>query len=103
MQLVTLATMARARALTFEEFWLEARRPGERPITWTTPVLLRPPRTVIWPSRNPDLAEALQIIDELKDGWRRAYDRETPTAPERALARLAPLLESGISQLQAVA
>lgn len=92
-QLRALALLARQDALPFDRWWVLALRPGEPPVTWSTPELARPGRCVIWPRDTIDRRLSIQATLEARDGWRRAYERAKPTGPEKALRLLAPLLE----------
>lgn len=85
-QLGTLMVAARRRGLSFEDFWTEAIREGEPlvMVTHSSP----PAGAVRWPTDRNDRVTWLGAILDAKEGWRRAYDREQPTASERALLYL---------------
>ena len=92
-QLFTLAVLARREGRSFEDFWRLAVRPGEPAVTWATPAHGRPARCIVWPRDTRDRQLSRAATNEAKEGWRRAYEGEPPSGPEKALALLAPLFE----------
>lgn len=93
-QLRCLALEARAAGMEFEEFWLEAVRPGLPPVTWRTPPSRRPEGCVVWPNDTFDrqCVRDATLAEDVMEGWRRAYDVEPPLRREAALTVLAPML-----------
>lgn len=94
-QLTRLVGPARARGLSFEEFWQEAVRPGLPPVTWRTPPARRPEGCVVWPNDTDDRANAREVHADpnVIDGWRRAYEEKPPRRRDTALRLLAPLID----------
>jgi hypothetical protein len=90
-QLGRLMVAARRRGLSFEEWWAEAVRPG-RPVVMVTD-LDPPAHCVRWPTDRMDQRAWQEAILSAKDGWRRAYNREPPTAAERALLHCGSVLD----------
>lgn len=90
-QLLQLALDARREGLSFDAFWKRAVRPGQPPVRVNS--LAPPAGAVLWPRDTTDRKVAYAAISESREAWRRAYDREHPTAGEAALALLSPLLE----------
>lgn len=111
-QLVLLAVQAREEGLSFDEFW-ERAVPTQEPIRHKTSgrVLtdaegrprLRPcrvlprvgeeaPGAVLWPRDTRDRRDAYEATCAMKEGWRRAYEKEPPTPAERAMSALRPFL-----------
>lgn len=93
-QLLALAIEAREEGLPFPEFWDRAIRPGLRVITWKVPEARRPHGCVVWPNDTLERRIARASVLEVRDAWRRAYDREPATRGERALTLLSPLLDA---------
>lgn len=93
-QLSALAREARLAGISFDEFWEEAIRPGQSPVTWQTPEDLRPYGAVIWPRDTTDRNISIAATLGAREGWKRAYDRLPPHKGEKALARLRPGLEA---------
>lgn len=88
-----LASQARARGLTFDEFWEAVVRPGMPIVATTTPSGKRPVAPcVLWPSDSLEARTWLDATLDARDGWRRAYELMEPLPRERALIRLRPLL-----------
>lgn len=87
-QLRRLAVLARRRGLSFEEFWIEAVRPGKKQGRVTTAHPDPPAGAVRWPSEWSEGTQWRAAIIELKGAWCRAYDGEEPTGPERAVIEL---------------
>lgn len=92
--MVLLARVAKLEGLDFEAFWERAVRPGMAVITTTTPVDKRPLGCVRWPSDSLDGRFWRDATREAMEGWRRAYEDLPPTPQEKALDRLAPILEA---------
>jgi hypothetical protein len=95
--MVTLGRIARARGRDFEDFWLEAVRPGEPPITTRKlgpngEMDDIPVGAVIWPSDTADRAVEQAATEAMKEAWRRAYNREPETPGDRAIKGLYGLL-----------
>lgn len=85
-QLLRLATIARRRGLSFEEFWSEAVREGKPLVMTNHP---KPPEHCVrWPTDRNDRLSWAQAIADTKDGWRRTYERIEPLPRERAVAVL---------------
>ena len=93
-QLFALAKKARARGLSFDDFWAEARRPEVPPVTWATDAKDRPRGAVVWPRDTTDRNISIAATDGAKDGWKRAYEKLPPLKHERALVTLRPGLEA---------
>lgn len=93
-QLLVLAVAARRVEVPFDVFWLEAIRPGLPPVTWRTPEGKRPGGCVVWPNDTDDRALARGVFndEEVREGWRLAYERRPPRRRDTALAILLPLL-----------
>lgn len=92
-QLVTLGRIARARDLSFEEFWSEAVRPGLPPVTTRRlgPNGERddiPVGAVVWPSDTADRAVEQAATVAMKDAWQRSYEGQPPNKGEQAVMRL---------------
>lgn len=90
-QMLELGRLARVEGLTFDEFWERAVRPDQPALT---------PRrlgkgayadlvgAIIWPSDTAERNDAQAAMQECKEVWRRAYNREAPTPGDQALALL---------------
>lgn len=92
-QMGDLALEARARGMTFEEWWEESVRVARRPITVSTPLAARPPACVLWPTDSGECRAWRAAIAESEEAWRRAYERLPATPGEVSLARLRPVLK----------
>lgn len=85
-QLGRLMIAARRRGLSFEEWWSEAVRPRKPLVMVTHP---NPPAGAVrWPTDRNDRVTWQAATNEAREGWRRAYERETPTRAEEAIAFL---------------
>lgn len=86
-QLFLLAVRAREAGLDFELFWLEAIRPGQKPITWAVPEQHRPLGCVVWPRDTEDRETARRSVMDpaVKEAWRAAYMREPERSVDRAV------------------
>ena len=89
--MLELGRQAREEGLTFEEFWERAVRPGKPALTPRR--LGKGPYAnligaVIWPSDTAERAELQESTARCRETWCRAYNRETPTAGDEAVARL---------------
>lgn len=93
-QMVALARDARARGLSFDEWWTEAVRPGRAMVLTTSPRAKRPAGCVLWPSDSYEARVWREATHAAKDGWRRAYEQMEPSAGERALMVLGPHLSA---------
>lgn len=91
-QLGLLMVEARREGLDFEAWWSRAVRPGEPVVMANHPD--PPAGAVRWPTDWHDRETWRGAIASSKEGWRRAFERETPTAQEAALAFLMPGLEA---------
>lgn len=87
LQLAELLAAARARGLSFVEAWDEAFRPGKAVVM--SNMATAPVGALRWPSDRSDRLAWQAALLESRDGWRRAYEREEPTRPERAVTNLA--------------
>lgn len=89
-QLRDLAIEARRDGVDFDTFWARAVRPGVKPVTWATPEEERPYGCVIWPrdTENRNLSRRITDSVEVREGWRRAYDRAPQTKGDLALIKL---------------
>lgn len=99
--MTVLAASARERGLSFEEWWLEAVRPGMPAIVTTTPLTRHTPGAVVWPSDSADGRLWRQATADVKEGWRRAYERLEVSRSERALYLLGPLLDINLEVVAA--
>jgi hypothetical protein len=86
-QMVELAHAARARGLSFDEWWAEAVRPGRALMLTTSPVEKRPVGCVLWPSDSYEARIWREATHSAKAGW-----QLEPSASERALIVLGPAL-----------
>lgn len=86
-QLGRLMIAARRRGLSFDDFWMEAIRPGKSlvMVTHAAP----PEGCVRWPTDRNDRITWMSAINGVVDGWRRAYERRAPTRAELALMVIA--------------
>lgn len=85
-QLRESALAAKALGMSFDAWWVEARRPGCKAITVkdeTPPVF-----AVRWPTDSADRRLWLAAVDSSKDGWRDAYDGMPAQPRHEALRRL---------------
>lgn len=91
-QLLWLAKAALKRSEPFDFFWLEAVRPGQPAITWATAPADRPFGCVVWPRDTFDRNNciAATVDENVREGWRRAYEGAPPTVQEAALIRIGP-------------
>lgn len=85
-QLTLLAIAARRRGLSFEAFWREAIREGKPPVM--TNRADPPSGCVRWPTDTNERVSWQKAIGEMREGWRRAYEREEPTPGEQAVLML---------------
>lgn len=92
-QLVGLLLEARAGGLSFDEAWQRAVRPGRR--TVMTNAADPPAGAVLWPTDSRDREAWRRAIVEMKDGFRRAYERRPATQREVAAGALMALLSDG--------
>lgn len=94
-QLHELARDARARGLTFEQFWAEACRfervDSKREAIVRTNTRMAPNRAVRWPSDRKECNLWRAATRSAEEGWRRAYEQAAPSESERALTLLGPL------------
>jgi hypothetical protein len=93
-QLGELMVEARREGLTFDEFWDRAVRPGRSPVVFRSAEEGRPAGCVVWPNDTADRRDALEVIRDplVKDGWRRAYERQPERRQDRGLSALAGLI-----------
>lgn len=87
-QMLALAMAARRRGLDFEEFWMEAVRPGRKQGRITTAHPDPPAGAVRWPSEWSEGTQWREAVVATKEAWRRRYEGEEPTRAESALVEL---------------
>lgn len=87
-QLARLAADARAAGTPFDQFWQHAVQPEG-------PALLpsaknAPPGIVLWPSDTVSRRawRAAMLDERVREGWRRAYERQPATPADAALRLL---------------
>lgn len=85
-QLRELAALALRRGLSFDEFWIEAVRPGKALVKMTHPN--PPPGAVRWPTDYHDRQTWRAAILETEDGWRRIYEGQPLLPRHRAITVL---------------
>lgn len=93
-QLLRLAAAARREGVEFDDFWLQATRPGQPLVTRHKAA--PPTDCIIWPRDTFDRRNAMEAILATESAWRRAYLREPPARGELAIQVLAPAL-SGLA------
>ncbi|MCA1571171.1 MAG: hypothetical protein LC798_12810 [Chloroflexi bacterium] len=112
-QLRCLAARARARGLTFADFWREALRPARcarcevetllskcpschrrlnAQAAFTSVDRHAPETAVRFPTDTADKRASIAALEATKEGWRRAYAGDEPVSSESALILLAPIL-----------
>lgn len=74
---------SKLEGLTFEEAWTRAVCPGRRTVLANTENA--PATAVRWPTDSSDRASWQAAIEDVKDGFRRAYQGRPATRRERAV------------------
>jgi hypothetical protein len=91
-QLVELMTVSRRAGVSFAVAWAAAVTPGRTVLTTDK----APPSGAIrWPSDRVARLEWVEAITGTREAWRRAYEREEPTACEAAVRALGEALLDG--------
>jgi hypothetical protein len=75
----------------FDDFWDLAMRPGKTIVMTTTP---NPPAGAIrWPTDRNDRVTWQGALEEIREGFQRAYEGTPANVHEQGLAFLAPVLK----------
>lgn len=83
-QLRELAVSARADGVPFEAFWMRALFPANHRLVYQTDPPEYCPDAVRWPSDKRDRDEWKEVLAEVKEAWRRAYEYRPAPRSETA-------------------